>query len=74
MDSPTNTPSNDASISSGESIDALRRRLALLVEERQRLREQGASPFVLERNRRVIIAEQRALSVALGREYGARAA
>jgi len=74
MDISTKTPRNDASSSSGESIEALRRRLAVLVDERQRLREQGASAFVLERNRRAIIAGQRALGVALGAEYGARAA
>lgn len=74
MDTSTKSPSNHASMSGGESIEALRQRLALLVEERQRLREQGTSPFVLERNRRAIIAEQRSLSVALGAEYGARAA
>jgi len=68
VDISTNTPSND------ESIDELQRRLASLVEERQRLRRQGAPPFVLERNRRAIIAGQSALSVALGARYGARAA
>jgi hypothetical protein len=54
-----------------EVIAALQRRLSLLVVERQALRERCASPSELERNRREIVSDQRALSVALGAHFRA---
>ena len=48
-----------------ERIHALERSLADLVEERQRLRAEGANGSELERNRREIVARQQELSDAL---------
>jgi len=48
-----------------------RPKLAALVAERQALRERGASPIELERNRRSIVGCQRELARTLGAFYGA---
>jgi hypothetical protein len=57
-----------------ELIGAFQRRLSHLVMERQELRERCASPLELERNRRQIVSNQRALSVTLGAHFGAHVA
>jgi hypothetical protein len=49
------------------SVDALRRVLAYLVVERQRLRADGAPRVELEANRKAIVAMQMNLGRALGR-------
>ncbi|HEX6490127.1 MAG TPA: hypothetical protein VF002_01990 [Gaiellaceae bacterium] len=46
-------------------IDSLERGLASLVNERQRLRAEGAASAELERNRRQIVSRQHELSEAL---------
>ncbi len=46
-------------------IDALRRSLAELVHERQRLRDGSAGPAALETNRRAIVQRQWELAAAL---------
>jgi hypothetical protein len=55
-------------------IETLERVIAVLVEERQRLRSEGAESFELERNRREIVARQHELSEALISLYAPRAA
>ena len=60
-----------ASVVSREgSIDALRRVLSYLVEERQSLRSHDAPRAELEANRRAIVAIQMQLARALGQQYG----
>jgi hypothetical protein len=54
--------------------DALRRRLAELVRERQALREEGAAEAVLEENRLEIVQAQLGLAQALVSEYFAASA
>jgi hypothetical protein len=49
--------------------DALRHRLAELVDERQALRERRASAFVLEQNRLAIVQAQLDLARALVSEH-----
>jgi hypothetical protein len=51
--------------------ELVRRRLAELVLERQRLREQRASETLLERNRLEIVQAQHELAHALVSEHGA---
>ena len=50
-------------------IDSLERSLADLVQERQRLRTEGAEKAELEGNRREIVARQQELSDALIAQY-----
>jgi hypothetical protein len=50
-------------------IQSLERSLADLVQERQRLRAEGAESGDLERNRREIVARQQELSDALIAQY-----
>ncbi|MDQ3669389.1 MAG: hypothetical protein M3377_03780 [Actinomycetota bacterium] len=53
-----------------DEADAIQRRLARLLHERERLRVHGAEPRALEVNRREIAARQHELSRALIRRYG----
>lgn len=46
-------------------VEAIRKRLEAVVSSRHDLREQNASPLVLERNRRRIVKLQHDLAVAL---------
>jgi hypothetical protein len=57
-----------------EPSSALQHRLALLVLERQRLREREASRFVLEQNRLEIVQVQQELAQALVSEHTAPSA
>ena len=57
-----------------DTVEAIESRLRELVYRRQRLRELGAGPGVLERNRRRIVQEQWALSHALIARYRPHAA
>ena len=53
-------------------IHGLERTIADLVQERQRLRVEGAPAAELERNRREIVARQQELSDALIAQYAPR--
>jgi hypothetical protein len=55
-------------------INGLERTIADLVQERQRLRAEGAAAGELERNRREIVARQQELSDALIARYAPRVA
>jgi hypothetical protein len=55
-------------------INGLERTIADLVQERQRLRAEGAAASELERNRREIVARQQELSDALIAQYAPRVA
>ncbi len=55
-------------------IHALEQTIADLVQERQRLRVEGAPTAELERNRREIVAHQQELSDALIEQYAPRVA
>ena len=52
-----------------DPIEELQARVRELVLERQRLRETGAVPVDLDRNRRAIVAANQALSRALIARY-----
>ena len=52
-----------------DPIEELQARVRELVLERQRLRESGAAPVDLDRNRRAIVAANQALSRALIARY-----
>jgi len=65
---PSNPESEQAEAGTIRRIET---ELALLVAERQALRERQASRLELERNRRSIVAHQRELARALGAFYGA---
>lgn len=52
-----------------DEADAVQRRLARLLHERERLRAHGAEPLALEVNRREIAARQHELSRALITRY-----
>jgi hypothetical protein len=51
------------------SVEALEARIGMLVARRQQLREQGATPDMLERNRRQLARCQWELSFALIERY-----
>jgi hypothetical protein len=53
-------------------IDSLERGIAALVDERQRLRAEGAESVELERNRQEIVSCQHELSNALIALYASR--
>jgi hypothetical protein len=55
----------DESLSPGASVESLRHSIEALVAERQRLRDEAASPAVLERNRSELVRSQWQLSAAL---------
>jgi hypothetical protein len=52
-------------LSTGASVESLRRSIEALVADRQRLRESGAGPAALEANRREIVRCQWNLAAAL---------
>jgi hypothetical protein len=51
------------------SVEALQERISVLVARRQALRENGANPTALERNRRQLARSQWQLSFALIERY-----
>jgi len=57
--------SRDHSLPPGASVESINRSIEALVAVRQRLREAGATPLVLETNRRAIVRSQWELSRAL---------
>ena len=61
-------------MTNADLIHALERSIAELVQERQRLRGDGAPTPELERNRREIVARQQELSDALIEQYAPRVA
>jgi hypothetical protein len=52
-------------LSTGDSVESLRRSIEARVADRQRLRESGAGPAALEANRRDIVRSQWRLAAAL---------
>jgi hypothetical protein len=52
-------------LSTGASVETLRRSIEALVADRQRLRDEGAGPATLEANRREIVRHQWQLTAAL---------